>query len=90
MFIIILCLMAVIGQFIIIYCIISGKDYSALFGVSIDAFTVWPINKLWQINKDFMAVTMAINMIEKADSPSAYRDAMDLAKRVIDRLLKRE
>ncbi len=87
--IVMLCIFCLVGQFIIIYSVISTKNLVGLFGVSIDALAIWPINKLWQISKDSMAITMTINMIENADSPSAERHAMDLANQVINKLLGR-
>lgn len=79
----ILALMAIIGQAIIIYSVIREQNLSALFGVSIDSFAIWPINRLWQITKDLMAIGMASSMIGNAKSQPEKHEAVELGNQVV-------
>jgi len=86
----ILALMAIIGQGIIIYAVYTEKHISALFGVSIDSFAIWPINRLWQITKDLMAIGLASSMLRNAKHESEKHEALELGNQVVLSILEKK
>jgi len=86
----ILALMAIIGQGIIIYAVYTEKHLSALFGISIDSFAIWPINRLWQITKDLMAIGLASSMLRNAKLESEKSEALELGNQVVLSILEKK